>query len=300
MLIQSPESLMTDNKLIRHILELKLILLKHLETAIHEFFVLKTLFQFDPHVGENICQVRACQLISLINSLPAKKYSKEYINKRISCIKKLKGSISKILLTLNKEIIIKRYQPYSIRIEYVNKTLKEFLETNNCTCRLYEYELLLLNLYILSHYKEINNNGDVRIDYARLQNHFNCSKTTARKLIHKYQLRLADCSCKFVKQIVKLSPKLSYLSNILDKLERTDDNGRRILPLFLTTEIIIYNLLTTNVTVIVVIERKHKIKFIDNVVMCFKANPNRSDFIYCGSDVNEIINKYNEPCFFVY
>lgn len=300
LLIQSPNSVMSDNKIKAQILALKSSLLDHLEVAMYEFFISKDLSHFDPHVGENFCQVRACQVLSLINTFTAKNYSEHYINERITNIRRVKESIKSTLLSLDEHIIIRRYQPQSVRIQLTDKTLKKFLEDNACTCELYEHEIFLLHLYILSHYKKINNVGDVTIDYSKIQDVFKISKTSSLKLIHKYQLHVSDWTCQFVKQIVESSPKLGYLTNILDRLERLDDDGRRMLPLFLTTEILVDNLLCTNATVIVFVERKHNMTFFDNVIMCFKPNHDGSEFIYCGSDINTIITVGNKPCFFVH
>ncbi|MCC2625633.1 MAG: hypothetical protein K0R14_1506 [Burkholderiales bacterium] len=295
-LIQAPSSVMNDNKAKHLVLNLKIALIDQLKRALFIFFVEKDYTRFDPHVGENSCQIRVCQILDLLDKQQIT-FSMDLYHQRIRQLEKLTLNINLVLESLKKHVVIKRYHKGQA---FIKSTLKDFLETNKCYCDLFEHEIFLVHTFLLSHYKKVNGIGDTCIDLVRLQDELGLSKTLAEKLVHRYQVRLSEWSTEFVRKCLNSSPKLKNFRSILDKLEYRDDDFRRVLPLFLMTKILINYLLISKKTILVVTERRHGIHFIDHIYMIFKPDNISSTFVLFDINLNcdELI--LNTPCFVVY
>lgn len=61
----SPEALIKDHSFRLRILKLSQFLISMFQEALIEFYINQNLLAFDAHVGENLCQIRACYLLIL-------------------------------------------------------------------------------------------------------------------------------------------------------------------------------------------------------------------------------------------
>jgi hypothetical protein len=224
-LFQQDDALICNKRNAITILDLKLSLINHLEMAIDLFHVKNNYSKLDPHVGDNSCQIRACFLIDLCDKILGRYDFKN----RLSKLGRLKSRIIEVKSEID-----------HILTHAVKKlTIKNFLFSHECYENLYEHEVTLLYFFILSWYKKLNGIGDMCINYEALENSFNITHKTAKKLIHRYQVRVSRLSCDFIKDCVNITQRFMNLSDAISKMELIDKDLRHIMPIFVITDILI-------------------------------------------------------------
>jgi len=265
-LFQQDDAIICNKRNAVTILELKLSLVNHLEMAIDFFHVKNNFSKLDPHVGDNLCQIRACFLINLCDKILGK-YD-------------IKGRLSKLASLKSRIIDVKSKITDTLMHAIKKQTIKNFLLSCECYEDLYEHEVSLLYFFVLSWYKKLNGIGDMCMDYAALENSFNITHKTAKKLVHKYQIRASELSCDFIKYCVSVTSRFTHLSNTIGKMELIDKDLRHIMPIFVVTDILIEYILQIRKSIVLTVERRHGHKFLDNVFMLFIPNKDKSRFIY--------------------
>lgn len=284
LLPQSPDSWMIDSKIKIQILGFKLLLLDELIDALEFFFIEKDLSKFDPHVGETSCQVRACQMLSLLEEMKGQK-SKVYSVQKLAEINAVKSNIQTLIAALQ-ELHLK-----PVKRRAVAKTqLRAFMEAHQCTFALTQEELFLFHAYILTRFRKVNGLGDMCIDYNKVYAQLNVSRSSAVKFIHCYQVRMAQWSCQYVQERIAQVHDAA-LSRVLPHLQIQDSDGRAVFPCLHMMEVLLQDLLHMQKSIVIVVERRSKLAHLDKVIIAFEVK--NGAYEYCA----KIKNK---PSFIVY
>lgn len=159
----SKNCLLFDLSLRKRVISLLSYLLEEMLIAIDNFYA-KNFLSFDPHVGENLCQIRAVQLSDINNS-------KNNIVK----------SIERLSFVSEKETveIFNHEEKECILSSFLNK-LQINIEISSVA-----YYLFLC--HFLTKFRTFNLAENTVIDYEKLINEVKISKNLARKVIHEYQ-----------------------------------------------------------------------------------------------------------------
>jgi len=203
--------------------QLKFFILKTIE-AIQSFYIYKNFFEFDPHVGDTACQIRACQMLFILSSVKHED--------KLNAFKKIYG-IKLILKKIEEDMVFfkNKEKQKTDKKERRTITLKEFIKNNAYEFYLTETELFLTESKILTLYK-CNNNENPTINFDALCNDLAVSKNSVRKLIHHYQLHISELSCNFVLDTLEKLPGFQIKHDFLDNLLQYDDDKRSVLPCF--------------------------------------------------------------------
>lgn len=220
---------------------------------------------FDSLIGENSCQIRAYMIYlfyekNIINQ--------DSINREHQLLKVLLANVKEV----KEYIIVKKTDFLSNEFsEKTQLTLKSFIVDNGLHLYFSEEIGLLITMYFLSKYTMANEEGiHTGINYLLMQDELRFSKTVSRKIIHLYQVAISKHSCLFIKQ---LANDISYVfpsyEKIIDAFIFKDDDGRSVLPCYLTTDIIIKHMSIEKELIIINVHFKHELALEVLLIMCF-------------------------------
>lgn len=226
MLPYSPRANINSYRLKLRILKVALFVLNHLKQALIEFYINQNLSAFDPHVGENLCQIRACYLLELAQS--------SQTDESLQSVYALLNQINADLVILQKEAgsveDILKLPTHEIKRSYKNYiSLFGMFNGLDININISSNHAFLFLSYWLSKYKMINNEENIVINYENLHKDMLVSKNMMRKIVHQYQKAMSSMSTQYVFSIV--SQRHSKL--LLDKLVLRDGELRLALPCFL-------------------------------------------------------------------
>jgi hypothetical protein len=110
-----------DSVLAIRILTLLASLANEVIESTEDFFLTKNMINFDAHVGENLCQIRACLLLEL-----EQEFTREYEDKQIyiDLVLHLKDNILRI------EMLIEHFKKERNRKNFIWDTVEGLLEKN--------------------------------------------------------------------------------------------------------------------------------------------------------------------------
>lgn len=218
LLPQHRESIVRDTQMQQSIVDLLLFSLNKLIEALKKFNLDEFLVDFDPHVGDTACQIRAYQLYLLAQrdtSLP--------ISSRCQSLEIISHQLS-TLTTL--QIPLHNHQ----------WTLESFLRDTDCYFTLSEDELFLFRCYILSYLKRSNPSGDIYISYDQVTTESGCSRKISKKFIRHHQIGLAEFSSK---SVIDWAKEIYFSDlDILEASHEKDDDNRPVLPCYLFTKVL--------------------------------------------------------------
>lgn len=217
------------------------------------FLFEKKLYEFDPHVGDTLCQIRAYAvlLISLrwkknniqITSELAK-YNAIYImsNKSLTDFEKMREENSSCYnKSLDKQ-----------------EEFKKFIENSGLMFQMSSDVFFLTQCYILTKFSKVNGAGvSTGIDYERLCFEANMSKSFAKKLMHYFQKNIAEYSCKFIIELLRDLKGFKSLKLILPHMQLIDADKRSVLPCYEVTKILLAHILKYDVAILIVVNSCH-------------------------------------------
>tara|TARA_R110000868_G_scaffold266583_1_gene525861 strand:- start:70825 stop:72135 length:1311 start_codon:yes stop_codon:yes gene_type:complete len=193
--------------------------------ALTALFVDTRYVDFDPHVGDTLCQIRALQVIEIAND-PSFDVTEwlENIEKKL-----LKA---KLLLPIIESSITVRRAP-EIRRKEDRQTLAGFLAEYDIDFIVPSQVDYLTKSYMLTTYKYLPAIGPVKINYQQLCSDLGVSRNQAARIVHAWQKSIASYSCEYIKLIDPTNAELTDLMTLID------DNKREILPCFFVMKKII-------------------------------------------------------------
>lgn len=235
--------------------------------------------EFDPHVGESLCQIRAYMILLIYgnnNSTHKKNMLIDLFNK----FRKIRNKSTRL-------------------IDQIKKNIYTGEEDEKLTCYLSKNDLNLFftkELYVLvlclmlAKYKQVDSYGE-SINYKRLKKDTGMSKYILRKIVHRYQIELSLISCEFIEKISSDLPNKKSRLEALKLLRKVDDDSRQVLPCHLVMDIIMKHAMTrSNVLFNVIIARVINGVHYDSIHFICRACPIGLEFI---SDFNE---NHDIPC----
>ena len=249
------------------------ILLIHYKTAFSNLLS-EEYSLFDPLVGENSCQIRGYMLYYLWST-----------KSQITNTTQLKGLINTLNRTLTQIYSLKSnletYRKDLAHNEFTEKSslpLSDFLVLNKIQIDFSEEILTILMIYFLSRYTSSNEAGiHIGINYPMLCSELVFSKTLARRIIHLYQTKLSDISCRFIQYLAK---EMAYIYPhyhlILNKFIFHDDDGRSVLPCYLSMDILLHHILLNQVPIVLMAykDTDKLSKDYPFAIFCLKATTN--------------------------
>lgn len=185
---------------------------------------------FDPHVGESLCQIRACYILDFFNI-----YYDDAIY--IKSIRALNDELNKIA---------KRIFSIKIKFEGLNKVervnLTSFLKLEGVNIKIEKTFFYIFICHFLTRFVTFNSLENSIIDYNKMEIESGLSKNFLRRVIHFYQKLISQLSCNYIITINEKYNKSIIKRKTIDLLVQIDDDGRHILPLYVVTTII-FNLI---------------------------------------------------------
>ncbi len=261
-------------------------IIEHMIEALKSFFISQKYYEFDPHVGETACQIRAYHIFEL--SCLIKKY-KINIKNKLHSLENLKKiilvEIERLQSSESKKI--KGLKPVSLEVFLVKQ---QFFVTFN------SLEIYLFLCRFLSIYKIFDKYQEPIINYPLLCRNLEINKNLARKIIHQYQIKLSKISCDKILGATKKNYEFILSYKYLSQFLHLDDDGRNVLPCYLVTKVLLKCLQKKDNVILIVCKRKNHFGMIDNIVLPFKFN-SQGEFAYFPTD--KIEKKQNRPCYVI-
>ena len=189
----NPMSLMHEPRLKYMHLRLFEFMIEHASSALETLYLDQDYHEFDPHVGDTLCQIRASQLLYFAKNPSVK--VKTYISYLQGHLEKARIHASKI------QEIIKIRRPKKIMSEENHQTLEEFLKGAELHLSLTKQIDYLTKAFLLTKYKIHALGSTPRINYAKLQRDAGISKDLSDRLIRHWQRGIAYYSTTHMGQI---------------------------------------------------------------------------------------------------
>lgn len=224
--------------------------------AIQSFYFDRKFIDFDSHIGDTLCQIRAYKNLLLSNNkdnndttfqiytyLEKYKNIKEFIEDKIKVYQSLiDNKCGKYESLLDKPELIESFLNKNSLIFEIPKDLAYLLQNN-----------------ILSRYSirgELN--STLGIDHEKLMEKLDCGKTLASKFAKHFQANIAKISCDFIKLLVMDIPEVSYFNRISSYVELIDNNKRNIFPCYEVTKILLMHIQKKRHPVLLIAHRESK------------------------------------------
>lgn len=182
-------------------------------------------YKFDAQVGENLCQIRALQVLDMAT------HKAQFMldNSTVSIVcRKLQRVILYGTLAKNKY--------YSLMISQGNiknhQVLRDFLKNENFLLTIPQSYLYLAMLHFLARFCLLDEFGiPTQIDLKRIQKVIGISKNSAKRLVHLFQSNVALASTQYVLDL-HASQHGSDITEQFRKLLYLSDENRAVLPYY--------------------------------------------------------------------
>lgn len=254
--------------------------LVEMRVALKSFFIERNLTAFDPHVGESCCQARAYKLLLMSSKLYLLDLEASMILGHIDAIFERFNSFTEERLA---EVC--NFKTVSL-VNFIHQ-----LEIDFCFS---EDIYFLYVAFFLTKFKKNLSPVDSHIDYQFLCGNLEISRKFSIKLIRFYQIEISKISCKFICALAK--EVNDELIDLLLLSYRVDDNGRKVLPSFLLTKIILRHLEINNRPIIVRIDRFVSNLHIDSIYIYYSHKTGELDL----QSIEKHIKSRNKLCICVH
>jgi hypothetical protein len=164
LLPQSPKTQIPTHLKFSKVLHILNFFIRNVIESLDEFFIKKNYHEFDSHVGESLCQIRAYKINLISKSITEDQVYEA--KKKIALLEKLLNKIKKDIISYEKtESIPKKYSESCI-------LLYEFIKQNGFDFQINKIEFFLALSKVLTKYKTYYEDGNPCIDYIlnKLQN----------------------------------------------------------------------------------------------------------------------------------
>ncbi len=245
-IIRSPAMLKT-------FINLSLLFFSTAESAFKAFYLQNRLSDFDAHIGECSCQIRA------FYNLYMQRYYANDIDAKSQCHVVI-SEIEKLRKTLAVYFKSEHLQYEYLRIKktvFKNQfRLTDFLADFSINFSFDLHQIYLIHSYLLTRFTYFDSEDRSCIDYEKMCIDAKLSKTTARKIVKKYQIKQSEYSVGFIRFLAAKVKHSDYFLNLVDETIQTDDDGRTVLPTYLVVHVLWQNMLALDLPVILIICQK--------------------------------------------
>lgn len=241
---QSFETVLREKNQVSVIMNTLLLAIDFLIKSQKAFFIDRDYHFFDPHVGENSCQIRAA-LLAII--------AKTYQQNSSQIQEKVKAWESKKTLIKEKLEAVQRGEVILKGASIVNQ-----LSDWNLLFIITEFDKFLFHCFFLTVFKKHLGANHTAINYAALASFTNLSTKAAKKLARYYQIDLSRYCCD---SIVLWTQEIGFPYkhvNSLRQLQQIDDDGRCVLPCFFAMEILIEKMKRLEIPILLVLNNSHR------------------------------------------
>lgn len=209
--------------------------------------------KFDAHVGENLCQIRAYQLVQIIRN--ADNHLITVLTAAADQAERAQDSCAS-LLDDYEQFARSGNSQYS-RNKAGDIPLLALLEIEGLNITLPSTVYFLTQLFILSGCKLVDaHHTAYGTDYGKLCDDMLIpSRTFSRKVIHNIQRNISKLSCQYIFKLINqidAGPRHVYL---LQSLYHHDELGRHVMPCYEVTKTILQHAYQSNYTMKVVVTR---------------------------------------------
>lgn len=250
LLYQSSDSLLVNREAKLKMLQLLEFFVSEMIDALISFYFNNNLNEFDPHVGDTLCQIRA-YMFCIMKSQPESYLTqlKKEIENLTFFHKKIEDKISEF------DFLKKENTKYNKQLDSQEK-ISEFLKRNEILFHFSNDTLLLMQARILSLYSKIDEFGISRgVNYEKLCNYVNISKSLAKRLMHNFQANLARNSSVFIRKLLTETMRFRGVEKFISHLQFEDADNRQVLPCYLVTKIILEHALIYKHPILVRLEQ---------------------------------------------
>lgn len=215
-------------------------------------YLSKQYSDFDAQVSENLCQIRAYQLIHMLDSQDNNRQQLVIFYQNVKDMHARCDSVLSEYRALTK----KRPSQYTKRIDQ-SETLGQMLQEHELDMELSELLYLLIQKHVLSKYKlvgEYNISKGINYDKMCLDLKIS-SKTFIRKVVHRLQRNVSENSCRFVFKLFNGIDSNQYHRSLLQSLYFQDEVGRHVLACYEATKVILQHAFQAGKQIKVIITR---------------------------------------------
>lgn len=226
---------------------------KQIMTALHEYSLLLTVTeqavdalergnfeQFDPLVGENMCQIRAIKIAMVAANL-------------LKTIQALKVRLATVKERVN---AISEFVPAP------KGSLKELLEKEQLDVMLTANEVFLAQSYLLTIVKlskpskaETPLLGNDATEPKNLQKLGKVSGSFAHALVKEIRHRLSSDSVEFVRECRRMLPESQELISLVTEELVIEHNGCKSLPFFFVNDILMRQVLVSKIPIVICVDQ---------------------------------------------
>lgn len=248
-------------------------------------FLSRKLSAFDTQVGENLCQIRAYQIVHLANKWLANPTSTNKFMIELKSIKAYKQTLDTVIHDW--ENAIKKATSYNKDLDHHEKTI-DFLDRHGLLLNLHKDLVFIIAACYLTHFNIRDDNLPIAINLNYIAHEFHISKYRAKRLTHKYQQLLCFLGCDFILTISKELPSFFDYDKFLPKLYQIADEHRAVLACYFVSEVIFNHSLQNHTPVLLIVRRKQQPSntITDVIYFLLTVTKNNSDYS---------ISKKNQP-----
>ncbi len=278
LLPQSSETLVRNNNMRIQLINSLFYMTHYLIIALRNFYLERQYYQYDPHVGETSCQIRAYENLRLSRT----PYKSANLIRRLEQLMKIHEHIK----TLNK----KNQCGHNCQI-----TTDSLFKQNDCFFEISETELFLVASYFLTEFKNTDKQGITYINHNAVSESLKITRKLSKKIVRHFQQTLALASCK---TIFSWAAEAAYPTNELDVLKNLqlyDDDARPVLPCNFFTKIMLLHLIRKQMPILIVINR-HNIFQNKKTILLF--NPALSNKVTPILKISK--ETYSQACLVIY
>ncbi|MBA3537881.1 MAG: hypothetical protein H0T84_14955 [Tatlockia sp.] len=272
LLVQSENSIIRDEKMRGSLIDFFSYAMETLIHVITLFNIEKKYEQFDPHIGDTACQIRACFIALFAKN--TKQLS--LVLKRIEEIKHFYNKLSEYKNSMQSNPLHEKNNNYTVR-ELAERIGVYFYISNE--------EKILFQSFFLTVFKKETPFKTIVIDFDAISLKVNLSRKVSKKLTRHYQLSIASYSCSEIIRWASLNPQQDL--TLLKAVQRFDDDERQVLPCYLFTKIMYFHALEEGISLFLVVEVDG-----ERIPLYFKPNRKRTEFIF-SNNFNDDLHK---PC----
>lgn len=244
-------------------------------------FLAKEYNNFDAQVSENLCQIRAYQLIQLIQN--------EDNNNELLVLSKHLDEILKKQIALLDEYKSYQNKRPSCYIKNIDQSLSllDWMIINEFNLLLTDRDYFLIQTFILSKYKTLGlYETSYIMDYDRLCLDLKIpSKTYIEKVIHCFQRNISKQSCKFIFQLLTYVNINKYHMYLLNALYFNDEVGRHVIACYEVTKIILQHLFVSKNDIKIKVFRLSETEK-DSFEFILKPNIVKNTYVYNPNETN--------------
>lgn len=248
--------------------------LKFIELAISAIYTFRNgnLSEFDAHVGDASCQIRAYRIFLLFHQ----RYQSLKLDSTLANLTSLQEKITHLLSEGKLDSLFKKGRP-----------LADYIKLNCLDLKISSDEAFIFQTYFLRKISVIDDenkmNGWIDFDNFRQDKPY-ISRNFFEKFIKMLQRGLSIDSCIFIKNLISELPDSRDLEEILPLFLKLDELDRQVLPAYISSKVIFEHLLINKFPILLIccVYEATKSKVIKRFPICLKSNQNCKDFEICN------------------